>query len=207
VTAPTRDPARAPEGGGDAAQDRFAPTRRDLEAGCFFLHVLDTAERRQALEGHVWLTALVEELVERGLVDRAALDERVALRRGIELDDQVENRLLCRIAPTPDKYQLRDLPAIDCAARLPVCRARCCTFTHLLSAQDLDEGLLEWELDRPYVIRADESGTCVHHDRATGRCTVYEHRPASCRTYDCRDDDRIWADFEAGVPAEDGPGR
>lgn len=201
MTDPTRDPQR-PAAPPDGAPSRFAPTRRDLETGCRFLHGLDTAERRQALEGHVWLTALVEELVERGLVDRASLDERVARQRGVELEEQLETRLLCRLAPAPDKYNLTDLPAIDCAARLPACRARCCTFTHLLSAQDLDEGLLEWELDRPYVIRADASGTCVHHDRETHRCSVYEHRPASCREYDCRHDDRIWVDFEAGIPAE-----
>jgi hypothetical protein len=30
---------------------------------------------------------------------------------------------------------------------------------------------------------------------------VYEHRPAICRTYDCRKDPRIWIDFEKRIPA------
>jgi Fe-S-cluster containining protein len=41
----------------------------------------------------------------------------------------------------------------------------------------------------------------VHFDRESGRCLVYENRPATCRVFDCRDDKRIWTDFEKRIPA------
>ena len=45
-------------------------------------------------------------------------------------------------------------------------------------------------------------------DRATHRCGVYEQRPIPCRGYDCREDGRIWLDFERRVvnPAIHDPG-
>jgi Fe-S-cluster containining protein len=36
---------------------------------------------------------------------------------------------------------------------------------------------------------------------ADGACTIYERRPGACRAYDCRNDRRVWLDFEARVPA------
>jgi Fe-S-cluster containining protein len=103
---------------------------------------------------------------------------------------------------TEDKYALTDIPEIDCAARFPLCRARCCGFGFALSFQDLNERIVEWDYGMPYHIRQGEHGFCVHCDRASGRCTVYAHRPAVCRNYDCRNDARIWKDFEARIPAE-----
>lgn len=35
------------------------------------------------------------------------------------------------------------------------------------------------------AIRLVDGGDCVFLDRSTG-CTIYEHRPAVCRTFDCR---------------------
>src|SRR5215813_1713669 len=40
-----------------------------------------------------------------------------------------------------DKYQMPSSP-VDCEKRIPICRARCCSFTVEMSKQDLDEGLL-----------------------------------------------------------------
>jgi hypothetical protein len=66
-----------------------------------------------------------------------------------------------------------------------------------LSTQDVEEGIVKWDLARPYMIARDPDGYCRHLARATCRCTVWEHRPIPCRGYDCRDDARIWLDFEA----------
>ena len=100
-----------------------------------------------------------------------------------------------------DKYRIVG-PDIDCTARLPLCRARCCAFSFALCAQDLDEGVIRWELERPYLIRHEEDGYCTHLDRATLGCTVHARRPATCRGYDCREDARVWRDFEGRVPEE-----
>jgi Fe-S-cluster containining protein len=100
-----------------------------------------------------------------------------------------------------DKYESTSPPDLDCAALFPICRARCCSLNFALTTQDLDEGVVKWDLGRPYLIRQSvETGRCVHQDVPTGRCGVYHHRPSICRTYDCRKDKRIWADFDRKIP-------
>lgn len=95
-----------------------------------------------------------------------------------------------------DKYALSDLPDVDCGPRLHLCRARCCHFSVRLTLQDMVEGIVSRDRATNTLVRRPD-GSCVHLDG--GRCTVYEHRPAVCRRYDCRGDDRVWADFEAMI--------
>lgn len=96
----------------------------------------------------------------------------------------------------------RSLPSadIDCGAHLHLCHGRCCTFALTLSAEDVVEGKLRWDLVDPYVLPKAASGYCVHHDAERG-CEVYDARPATCRVYDCREDRRVWLDYERRVPA------
>ena len=42
---------------------------------------------------------------------------------------------------------------------------------------------------------------CTAFDTKTLRCGVYETRPEHCRTYDCREDARVWIDYEKRIPA------
>ncbi len=88
---------------------------------------------------------------------------------------------------------------VDCAARLAVCHAVCCSLKFPLSAAELDAGKVKWDLGHPYMIRSDTSGYCCHNDRETGGCTVYQDRPGVCRGYSCAADGRIWKDFEGMV--------
>ena len=99
-----------------------------------------------------------------------------------------------------DKYQQPN-SAIDCDKRVHLCHARCCSFTVELSRQDVEEGQLLWNIDEPYLLRRDADGHCSHLDRGTRGCGVYQNRPAACRTFDCRNDQRIWIDFEKMIPA------
>ncbi len=99
-----------------------------------------------------------------------------------------------------DKYAVQ-CPDIDCPSLIPLCRARCCSLSFELTSQDLDEGKVRWELEEPYLIRHERDGFCSHLARPEGGCTIYEHRPATCRSFDCREDRRIWLDFEKRIPA------
>src|SRR5262249_48952941 len=99
----------------------------------------------------------------------------------------------------PDKYATDGQGVeIDCESRLHLCRAACCRLRFPLTWQDIHEGVVQWEPDQPYLNRQREDGWCFHCS-ADGRCGVYEQRPAVCRRYDCRQDRRIWLDFEHRV--------
>jgi hypothetical protein len=107
-----------------------------------------------------------------------------------------------RLRVVEDKHAIAG-PDIDCASRLHLCQARCCTLTVVLDAQDVEDGL-RFDIDHPYVLRHDADGWCHHLDRGSRGCTVYAQRPAPCRRFDCREDSRIWVDFEARIPAPAG---
>lgn len=105
-----------------------------------------------------------------------------------------------RLSVIPDKRAVPS-PDIDCASLLHLCKGRCCALRVTLSEQDLAERELEWDLQQPYLLRRDpEHGYCSYLG-VGGKCGVYEARPATCRSYDCRTDPRVWIDFEQKLPA------
>lgn len=110
------------------------------------------------------------------------------------------DRSTVRLATFRDKYQVPSAD-IDCAARLPLCKARCCSMEVSLSAQDVLEGGIPFDLLQPYALPRDpETKRCACMD-ASGACSIYDRRPGACRAYDCRHDARVWIDFEARIPA------
>jgi Fe-S-cluster containining protein len=178
--------------------DPQAPTRHEIEDGLRLMHHHALQSQLANTEVASTLKALIDTLVASG----ALPPEEFERRRHREIDvhvDRLRERPTLRTAPAVDKYALEDLPDIDCASILPICKARCCKFTVCLSSQDLDERLMSWNYSRPYELRRNSDGYCVHSDGKTRGCTVYVHRPAICRTYDCRQDKRIWADFERRI--------
>ncbi len=113
---------------------------------------------------------------------------------------QADRGTRVRLSMVDDKYTVES-PEIDCASRIALCGARCCSFDVMLSKQDLDERKLPFVIDQPYMLPRDPaSKRCACMDDA-GACTAYEYRPATCRTYDCREDRRVWLDYEARIPA------
>ncbi|GEM_PF-1737441 len=138
----------------------------------------------------------------RGLIDDAELAEyRRAEEQRLEKVFQKQH-IGVRIGSTDDdKYAVTadQIPQIDCASRYHLCHAACCALRFPLTKQDLDEGVVRWELGQPYLNRQGLDRLCVHLDRGTRRCSIYQHRPSICRTYDCRQDSRIWADFDKGI--------
>lgn len=118
-----------------------------------------------------------------------------------------DRRLLSKIGPgqrvqfssSVDKHQVAS-PDVDCLALLHLCKGRCCSFRVPLSRLDVVEGRLRWNLDEPYLMERGADGYCTHM-RDDGGCGCYHDRPAVCREYDCREDRRIWIDFERRIPA------
>ncbi len=173
----------------DDAYDRIAQAIRHL----------DETQRRHAreiAELRAQLKSLVDLLAARGTLNDGHKKHlaRVAAH-GAGKEKTV------RLHAPIDKYAMTPAPPIDCEARYHLCQARCCMMRIELTAFDVEEGRLRWDLEQPYLLRKDDDGQCTHIDRATGGCTVYEHRPATCRQYDCREDKRVWIDFEKRIPA------
>ena len=175
--------------------------RTELEEALRFLNHNATQVRLTQAELTATLSALIDTLVARGVVPPAEYERR----RQRALDQAahtLQEQPTVRFGEAVDKYALDALPDIDCAALLPLCKARCCTLTVYCSAQDLDERVVQWDYGRPYQIRKRDDGYCAHSEPASLRCTIYRQRPAVCRTYDCRDDRRIWRDFPRRIPAD-----
>lgn len=166
-----------------------------------FLHAnrqLDTGMLK-VYEASAYIYALVELLVAKGLIGIEELDARKKLvEKRLALSFQEANLGLKIQTPEIDKYSLENEVHIDCAERLHLCQGACCKLGFLLSWQDVQEGI-RWDLGRPFLIARGADGYCVHLDRQAGRCRIYERRPVVCRTFDCRNDRRIWLDFEEGI--------
>jgi hypothetical protein len=139
-------------------------------------------------------------MIERGMLERDALETRQQ-----ETAERLRRQYLERgIAVAMQefgvsKYKFQGDAEIDCENRIHLCKASCCRLPLALSKEDVQEGIVRWDLGQPYIIARDKDGYCVHMDRKTCRCTVYSHRPIPCRGYDCRKDKRIWLDFENKV--------
>ncbi len=148
------------------------------------------------------IEALVSTLTTAGVLP-ARTFERARERAVAAAEDKLVELKPVRIDKTPDKYAVTGPTDLDCAAIIPICGARCCKLRVCLSAQDIEEGILGWDLTQPYQSRRRrDTNYCVYSDTQTRRCGVYDYRPGICRAYDCRDDKRIWVDFEKRILAE-----
>jgi hypothetical protein len=174
--------------------------RPDLDDGLRFVHVLNMQVKHDLFETSTHLAALVEELVASGRVDTVALAERRERIKQRELPRQAAQAHV-QVAEVFDKYAMQNLPQIDCAELIPICKGRCCKLYFCLSFQDLDEAVVEWDHALPYYIKKRPDHYCTHSHPETRGCTIYAQRPAACRSYDCRNDKRIWLDFEQRIPA------
>lgn len=179
--------------------------REDVAAGFMYSHSRENANTSKVLEVASFSYALIELLMERGVISVEELDAR---------KKQVGQRLVEKFTETGmgvamtnderDKYALGESSVqIDCDNRIPLCRGACCRLSFALTVQDLEEGRVKWDLGRPYMIRRGEDGYCHHVERGTKHCGIYESRPVVCRSYDCRKDKRIWEDFENRVVSPD----
>jgi Fe-S-cluster containining protein len=177
---------------------------QQVAQGLLYTHTRLSANQRRTLDAAAFLYALVELLDERGIITIDELDARkeVVAER---LNEQVRRERLgvMLMEPEYDKYAFEGAPPIDCADRVSICHAACCKLPFALSKQDVREGIVRWELGQPYMIDHDEDGYCSHLGRGALACRIYDHRPVPCRGFDCRNDKRIWIDFDARIPNPD----
>ncbi len=182
------------------AQNGLREFREEIVDGLRYVHYQLGANTGKVLEVASFLYALVELLIEKGILTEEELNERkvsVASRLvekfrelGMGAVFQEKER---------DKYTLESEAQIDCENRVHLCQAACCKMSFALSRQDIEEGKLRWNLGKPYLIAKGEDGYCYHLEQSSYQCTARGHQPVPCRAYDCRNDKCIWLDFEKGT--------
>jgi Fe-S-cluster containining protein len=192
---------------------------RQVERGSFFTQAVLQRGFSRLDQAETLLTRLVDALAARGLVDPEDLGytvTRVPAEPAGTVDDgelpdppPVESGESGIGWPTvalrvedPEESNRRGV-AVDCDARMHICKAVCCKLKFPLTCEEVDSGRVKWDIGHPYVIRHESSGYCTHNDTATGGCRIYEDRPAVCRRYSCAGDTRIWNDFEGMVLNQD----
>jgi Fe-S-cluster containining protein len=158
------------------------------------------ADSTRALQGTTELQQQFETLMEIVIAMGTLKPGHAALIGKLRKRVEIARTSPVVLASFDDKYAIEGDP-IDCDSRLHLCQARCCSFTVHLARQDLEEGELAWEIDHPYRLPRAASGYCANLGGDDGRCQRYEHRPATCRVYTCREDRRVWLDFDARIPA------
>ncbi len=173
-------------------------TRSEIERGLEFAHIMLMVNQNQSQEAVAVLQALVNVLMRKGLIDKDDLMGPMEEARK-EIEEAPVPRV--RLAEMGDKYEESENVEIDCHNRIHLCKARCCSFRFFLTKQDLDEGVARWDYGNPYWIKQSSDGYCVHSDSATRACTIHAKRPHVCRKYDCRNDSRVWIDFDKMIPA------
>jgi Fe-S-cluster containining protein len=159
--------------------------------------VKTSAESQQGIaELQQQFETLVEIMVHAGTLRPAHTELIARLRKRVE----ASRKSAVELSTDSDKYTVQGEP-IDCESRLELCQARCCSFAVVLSRQDVEEGELTWEIDHPYRLPRSSDGYCVNLGGADAHCQRYEVRPATCRSYTCKNDSRVWIDFEARIAA------
>ena len=188
-----------PESYGDGKSE--VAQRKQVAEGLLYAHQRANTNTTKTLEAASFTYALIELLDEKGIISLDELDERKRTVGKRLADDFKDNGMGAMLQdPEQDKYSFADGAEIDCGNRLHLCKAACCRLPFALSAQDVREGIVRWNLGRPYLIEQSTDGYCTHLDRGSCHCNIYESRPVPCRGYDCRTDERVWIDFEKRIP-------
>ena len=170
-------------------------TEEILEGFLYSYRQLDT-NAVKVYEALAHLYSLIELLVAKGFIGNEELDQR---KKAVEerLKDSFKEAgigVKVRRSDT-DKDSTAQEVKIDCEKRKHICKAACCTLAYPLSVQEIKQGM-RWSLGKPFMNAKRADGYCLHLERDTLRCTIYEQRPTVCRQYSCHNDRRIWLDFD-----------
>ncbi len=174
--------------------------RQEIARGLLYAHHRANTNTTKALEVSAFAYALIDLLIEKGLLTEEELNERKRTMGQRLVEKFNEAGMTVAIQESQiDKYKYQDGPQIDCENRISQCKAACCRLRFPLSSQDLEEGIVKWDFGRPYLIAQGAGGYCRHLEAGSCHCSIYQQRPLPCRAYDCRGDQRIWKDFENGI--------
>lgn len=87
---------------------------------------------------------------------------------------------------------------VDCeAGRAMGCQTFCCRLLVRLDPDEREPGQAGMP-SKGYVDKDLNDGLCIHLDRVTHRCRIWEKRPRICREYHCNDDEMLQAALKLG---------
>lgn len=180
--------------------DDIAELHRQIEAGALFNHTTFSHLAGHINEIESFLYGLIDLLILKKISDQSEI---------VQLANKASEQLVewgqIATAGVAMRFDGAEQPPakVNCAERLHICKAVCCKLSFPLSQEEIEGGIVKWDLGRPYYNRSKENGYCVHIDQPCLNCKIYEHRPQVCKVYDCSNDKRIWKDFENMVLNED----
>lgn len=80
-----------------------------------------------------------------------------------------------------------DTVIVDCEkGREMGCSTFCCRLLVRLKPHEMEQS--DGQTAAKGFVDKDEEGYCIHADKETGRCGIWENRPEVCREYTCNDD-------------------
>jgi hypothetical protein len=131
--------------------------RKEIVKGFLYSHTRASRNTGKALEVASFCYALIELLDEKGIITLDELDERKRSVAGRLVKKFAEKGMGALYQdPEYDKYTFDKKVEIDCQSRVHICKAACCrVFSFALSRQDIEEGIIKWNLGRPYLIAKD----------------------------------------------------
>ena len=74
-----------------------------------------------------------------------------------------------------------EIVEVNCAAKNKLCKATCCSRRFPISRGEVEAGIIQWDEKSPFQIARGEDGYCVHFEKDTFTCSIYENRPLACR--------------------------
>ena len=149
--------------------DPISELDRQVQRGSMFTQAVLQRTSQRLSETEAILARVIDHLAARDLVDPEALglvsEEPAAARRRNVPASTIPWPAVALREDDPGPSEPPEL--VDCEARMPVCQAVCCRLKFPLSAPEVDQGLVKWDIGHPYLIRHESDGWCSHIDRGS----------------------------------------
>ncbi len=175
---------------------KLSELERQLERSGYFTHssLSNYAERINEIES--FLYGLIDTLLEQKSIDKNLFEGAVKSVQSETLKRKEHFHAGIAVRVNGKDQGGKKSQQVNCHERLHICKSACCRLQFALSIEEIEAGNSKWDLGQPYLIRQNSEGCCSHLDGETKRCEIYNDRPGVCRSYSCKEDNRIWKNFE-----------
>jgi hypothetical protein len=181
------------------SEDEIRELDDQTRRGGLFAHAVASRQMARANQTEAAIYGLIDLLIEKGALSSDEVAAAIE-QTGHEMREAGRHATLEVVIREDGPAPAAPGDEIDCAARIPFCKAACCRLRWPMTLEEVESGPVKWDLGRPFLNRQAANGYCHRLDAESHACGVYEQRPAPCRQYSCIGDERISLDFENMVP-------